>query len=233
MPEFSNDAELFTGTGPAREGHEPSFEQFQDEQRQTQAALQQLWKEEGQVKQQDDQLAQIILRFLNDPANTHLFLLIARCVSHNVPSEFIISIISLIDKGAHEQIQRFLAAPSVEVKADPTHTPTRALVVRKPESLETIPADRKATIDQWIQRQQQVALKMPQRILSSVMQRNPAGQRILTMSVLQLGSVVLRDYLTKAHITVDFESIQEFMQTVYVEMLKTVEAFLTNQKMLK
>ncbi|MBI5411778.1 hypothetical protein HZA43_01220 [Candidatus Peregrinibacteria bacterium] len=227
--------ESFNGGGPAREGHEQSFEQFQEEQRKTQQALAQLWKEEGKVKAQDDKLAKIIVRFLNDPANTHLFLLIARVVAQNVPSEFIIAILSLIDEGAQVEIQNFLAAPAEknEAKLEFSPPPSQALALRSSTNFSALPAEDKVRIDQWIQKLQLVALKMPYRVLDTVaFKPRGAAERQISPAVWQFASIVLRDFLNKRHATIDFALLQDFIQLALVEIIKNTETFLAQQKTL-
>src|SRR3989338_2538414 len=62
------------------------------------AAMAQIRREEKRSKKRDDQVARVILQFLAQDSNTHLFLLISRLVARDCPSIFILSIISLIDE---------------------------------------------------------------------------------------------------------------------------------------
>lgn len=235
MPELS-DSEIFSGVGPAKEGHEQSFEQFQEDQKRTQQALAQLWKEEGKAKAQDNQLAQIIVQFLNDPQNTHLFLLIARVVSQNIPSEFIIAIVSLIDARAERATEFLLSAPTggTTGQTGASAIQQRSLTVYHPASLSSIPPELKGRIDQWTQKINRVALNMPHETLATVMEKphDASGGRRLSSVVLQLCSVVLRDFLKKHDIHPEFEAIYELMQTILVEIMKNVESLLADQKQL-
>ena len=121
------DFELFTGPAPS-EKKEMSDEQFREEMRHSQQALKHLQQEEGQAKAHDNNLAVIIVQFLNQPENTDLFLLISRTVAQNIPSELIIAILALVDKKAQEEVEGLLAAGE---KTKRTETALGSLTHRK------------------------------------------------------------------------------------------------------
>src|SRR3990167_6732728 len=60
------------------------------------AAMAQIRREEKRSKKRDDQVARVILQFLAQDGNTHLFLLISRLVARDCPSIFILAVVSLM-----------------------------------------------------------------------------------------------------------------------------------------
>lgn len=82
---------------------EKAREQYRENQRRAQAAQAQAQATEKKFKAYDDTLAIIIQGLMKDPTNNRIIVLIADLVGFNVPSDFILSIISLIDERAEMQ----------------------------------------------------------------------------------------------------------------------------------
>jgi hypothetical protein len=218
------DLEMFTGPAPS-EKKEMSDEQFSEEMRKTQQALAQLQKEEGQARGHDNNLAAIIVQFLSQPENTDLFLLISRTVAQNVPSELIIAILSLIDKKAQEEVKGFLAGGKGAEEVE------KAMVVHRQADFESLSPHHKKAIDKWIGNISKVAAKKPHRTLETIV--IPGPQRELSMVVIQLSAFILRNFLLKHDITVEFQSLRDFMQEVFVEIVKNLEELVKEQKQLR
>jgi len=217
------DAELFMGPQPS-EKREMSDEQFREEMRKTQAALQQLWQEEGKSRAQDFNLAQIIIRFLSQPENTDLFLLISRVVAQDIPSELILAVISLTDPVAAKQVKSLLAG-----------VPTKALTVTSPSGMESLSPESKKEIDQWIMVINMAANQKPHRTLESLLKRKRAETGVpvvyeLSTALVQLGAFVLRNYLAHHNFSPEFERLHDFMQAVFVELVKQLETAVQEQK---
>lgn len=219
------DFELFSGPIPS-EKKEGSDEKFQEEMKKTQKAIKQLQKEEGQAKGHDNNLAAIIVHFLGDPANTDLFLLISRVVAQNIPSEFIIAILSLIDRNAHKEIKGLL-----EISKEEDLPANFALAIREKDDFKSIPPAQKKAIDNWLFDLSQIAFKKPHRILETMI--IPTPQRQLSPMPIQLSTFILRKYLIKHQINLDFEVLRDFMQGIFVELVKKLESLLEGQKKLK
>ncbi|MBN1258948.1 hypothetical protein JXA05_04300 [Candidatus Peregrinibacteria bacterium] len=219
----TGDFELFSGPQPS-EKREMSDEQFREEMRKTQAALTQLWQEEGKSRAQDFNLAQIIIQFLSQPENTDLFLLVSRVVAQDIPSELILAVISLTDPVAAKQIKSLLAGK-----------PTRALTVAPMSSMESLSPESKKEIDQWIMAISLAAHEKPRRSLESLLKKKrvetgaPAVYELSSVLV-QLGAFVLRNYLARQNFSPDFEKLHDFMQAVFVDLVKKLEAAAQEQK---
>lgn len=228
MPD-SHDFELFAGPQPS-EKREMSDEQFREEMRKAQAALQQLWQEEGKSRAQDFNLAQIIIRFLSQPENTDLFLLISRVVSQDIPSELILAVISLTDPVAAKQVRSLLT----------TSERSTALTPVSVGHMESLNPETRKEIDQWILTISQAAMQKPQRSLESLLKRRRAevpygGEPLVhevTPSIVQLSAFVLRNYLARQKLNFDFNILHDFMMAVFVELVKLLETTVKEQKRL-
>ena len=122
------------------------------------AAMAQAKKEEKKSKKKDDKVAQIILKFLNDTKNSHLFTLISRLVARDCPSIFILSIISLIDEESQKEVSEYLKE---QTEKDAHETVDESMAVIKTGEID--PETNRALID-WITRMQMVLAQNPEQI---------------------------------------------------------------------
>jgi len=230
------DFELFQGPAPKEKG-EMSDEQFNDQMRQTQAALSQLQKEEGKARGNDFKLAHILIHFLNQPEHTDLFLLVSRTVAHNIPSELILAVVSLIDKRASEEVKGYLKTSSVGEKP----AKVTALAIPHNRSFQSLSPEQKSTIENWIQTINIVALKKPARSLEGliVIKRSDDPEQLnstvreISPVFIQLSSFILRNYLNTQKVSFEISELQEFMEVVFIKLVKDLENMLKEQKHLK
>ncbi|MBU0577466.1 hypothetical protein KJ742_03370 [Patescibacteria group bacterium] len=227
----TGDAELFTGPA-AREQDEKSDEQFREEMRRIQQALQQLYQEEGKARVHDNNLVQIILQFLNQADSTDLFLLISRAVAQDIPSELIIAIISLIDQKASKEIKGLLES------SERQETPQEAsLAIKEHRNFQSLSSEQKSAVDSWIKLINDVATKKPHKCLESIVIKkrsdDPASRQLVrevSPVLTQLSAFILRNFLTSQKVTFELESLQEFMQAVFVNLIKNLEELVEGQK---
>ena len=229
MADTGGDFELFTGPAP-KEAGEMSDEQFREDMKKTQAALAQLQKEEGRAKANDHNLAMILVHFLSQPENTDLFLLISRTVAQNIPSELILAVISLIDKKASKEVAGFLESSEASTPAEST-----ALAIPENKNFQSLPSDQKKILDNWISTINKVAVKKPHRVAESLVtkKRSPDSDKIIreiSPTLVQLSAFILRNYLTQQKISFEFDQLREFMQTVFVNLVKYLEKLIQEQK---
>jgi hypothetical protein len=218
------DVELFNGPKPS-EKKEGSDEKFREEMARTQQALAQLKKEEGQAKAYDNSLAAIIVQFLSKPENTDLFLLVSRTVAQNVPSELIIAILSLIDKKSHDETKGYLETGKQNDSKEET-----ALALPKTADFESLSPAHKKAIDKWVSSISQVAAKKPHRALETIV--IPGPERELSSVVVQLSAFILRNYLAKHETAIEFQILRDFMEGVFLEIVKNLEELVKEQKQL-
>lgn len=227
--------DAFEGQGPAKEGQEQSQEFFRDQAKKAQKAMRQLRKEEGKVQQQDDHVAHVILKFLRDPKNTDLFLLISRCVGHDIPSELILAVLALIDQDSYKETEKFLQGPDGEL-----HEPEKALIVPDAEHLSSLSQQQRQLIDIWISHIVQVASRRPHRCLAAlVKQRMVKGEgrekkmiREVSPPFVQLSAFIMRRFFASQKINIEFEELHGFMQVTYVRLVGYLEELLGGQKQL-
>ena len=215
MADGSNDFELFQAPAAA-EADEKSDEKFREEMKRSQQAMQKAQKDEGKAKGFDLVLASIIVRFLSQPQNTDLFLLISRVVSLNLPSEFVISVLSLDDEKARQVVVGLLA----EAKAAPQRDEHAALAIRHEANFQTLSPELKKEIEVWAADMALVAGKSPERILEAILL--PGLERQISPVLIQLSAFILRNYLAKHQAAMEYEDLRGFMEMVFLEIVKTL-----------
>jgi len=100
----SPNLESFFGIPNGKEKTTESDEKFSERYHQSQAAAKKVKQEESKKKKKDNSLAKIIATFLNQKGRSGYFLLISRLVAANLPSDFLLSILSPIFPQAAEKI---------------------------------------------------------------------------------------------------------------------------------
>ncbi len=213
MSDGSNDFELFKAPA-AQEKDEKSDEKFREEMRRAQQAMQQLQKDEGQAKGYDLALASIIVRFLSQPQNTDLFLLISRVVALNFPSEFVIAILSLVDQKAHDVVRGLLA----EGKSH--HEAHSALAIRHEAHFHSLSPERKKEIEAWATNMSAVAGKSPERVLEAML--IPVHEKKISPVLVQLSAFILRNYLAAHQLNMEYSDLRDFMEGVMLEIVKSL-----------
>ncbi len=224
MSEFG-DLESFSAP-QAKESSEQSDEQFGEQMRAAQAAAAQLKKEEGKARQNDDQLAKIIVQFLSQQSGTEMFLLISRCVSQDIPSEIIIAILSLVDEAASKEIERIVQ----EMDSGLTMLPEQG-------GFEKLAEAEKRRVEKWLMNIKTASFNKPHRTLDTILSRatDPhSGQavKILSPSFLQLSTFILRNFIAKNGLQEEYEVLKNFLQSIYVKMVAELETLVAEQKQL-
>jgi len=215
MADGSNDFELFQAPAAA-EADEKADEKFREEMKRAQAAMQKAQKDEGKAKGFDLILASIIVRFLSQPQNTDLFLLISRVVSLNLPSEFVISVLSLDDEKARQVVVGLLA----EGKAGAPHDADSALAIRHEANFQTLSPELKKEIEAWAADMAVVAGRTSERILEAILL--PGLERQISPVLVQLSAFILRNFLAKHQVAMEYEDLRGFMERVLLEIVKTL-----------
>ena len=173
------------------------------------AAMTQIRKEEKKSKKKDDQVAKVIMQFLQDEKNAHLFTLIARLVARDCPSIFILAIISLIDEESLQVTGDYLKETS---EKDAHDTVDENVALTKSDDMD--PETNRALID-WITRMQMVLAQNPEQILTKLMIDN----KNIDGSVLQLTTFVLQRFFESRKKSAEFEKLQpltaSILQTVF------------------
>ncbi|MDA1292277.1 MAG: hypothetical protein O3A81_00695 [bacterium] len=187
------------------------------------AAMAQARKEEKKSKKKDDKVAQVILKFLNDAKNAHLFTLISRLVARDCPSIFILAIISLIDEISQKEVSEYLKEMT-EKDAHETVDENMALI----KTGDIDPETNRALID-WITRMQMVLAQTPEQILTKLM----IDDKNIDGTVLQLTTFVLQRFFEMRMKSAEFEKLQpltaSILQTVFQPFLASVKKALSEE----
>ncbi len=173
------------------------------------AAMAQAKKEEKKSKKKDDKVAKVILKFLNDSKNSHLFTLISRLVARDCPSIFILAIISLIDDESQKEVAEYLKEMTDK---DAHETVDESMALTKTGEIDA--ETNRALID-WITRMQMVLSQAPEQILTKLM----IDDKNIDGSVLQLTTFVLQRFFEERKKSTKFEKLQpltaSILQTVF------------------
>lgn len=186
-------------------------------------AMQQIRREEKKSKKKDDRVAQVIMKFLGNQQDAHLFTLISRLVARDCPSIFILSVISLIDDESLHVVEEYLKE-TMEKEAHEIVDESMALT----KSGELDAESNRALID-WITRMQMVLAVSPEKILLKLM----IDQRNIDGTVLQLTTFVLQRFFEARRKGVDFEKLQpltaSILQTVFEPFIGKVRKILLQE----
>jgi len=173
------------------------------------AAMAQIRKEEKKSKKKDDQVVQVIMKFLNDEGNSHLFTLISRLVARDCPSIFILAVISLIDEESLNAVAQYLKELTDK---DAHEIVDESMALTK--STEIDAETNRAMVD-WITRMQMVLSQAPEQILTKLM----IDDKNIDGTVLQLTTFVLQRFFESRKKTAEFEKLQpltaSILQTVF------------------
>lgn len=199
--------------GAPGEGATGAPEQLSEEAKQrfsaAAAAMAQIRREEKRSKKRDDQVARVILQFLAQAGNTHLFLLISRLVARDCPSIFILSVISLIDEGSFVAVQEYLQETLQKTARE---TVDEHMTLLKTGTLD---AETNRVLIEWITRMQMVMALDPERILVSLM----LDEKNIDGTILQLATFVLQEFFLKQGKATPFDKVQplsgSILQTVF------------------
>ena len=173
------------------------------------AAMAQARKEEKKSKKKDDKVVQVIMKFLQDTNNAHLFTLISRLVARDCPSIFILAIISLIDEESQTEVSQYLKELA---EKDAHETVDESLSLTKTGEID---AETNRALFDWITRMQMVLSLSPEQILTKLM----IDDKNIDGSVLQLTTFVLQRFFESRKKSAEFEKLQpltaSILQTVF------------------
>lgn len=187
------------------------------------AAMAQARKDEKKSKKKDDKVAQVIIKFLGDDKNAHLFTLISRLVARDCPSIFILAIISLIDEESLAAVSEYLKE---HLEKDAHETVDESMALTKSTELD---AETNRTLVDWITRMQMVLSISPEKILLKLMIDN----KNIDGTVLQLTTFVLQRFFEQRKKTAEFAKLQpltaSILQTVFEPFIGAVRKAILEQ----
>ncbi|MBM3231735.1 hypothetical protein FJZ28_05455 [Candidatus Peregrinibacteria bacterium] len=206
--------------GMPQEGGGSASEQLSEEAKQrfaaAAAAMQQIRREEKKAKKKDDKVAQIIMQFLSDQQNAHLFTLIARLVARDCPSIFILAMLSLIHEVSMQEVKEYLGETMGKTAEDMVNDAVRPggseIALTSGGELD---AGTNHDIVVWITRMQMVLSREPEKILMKLL----IDDRNIDGTVLQLATFILQRYCEQHRKSAEYENLQpltaSILQTVF------------------
>lgn len=81
-----------------------SREQFQEQMRESARAIKNMTGNQAAQKKKEDKLAQLLIRFMKDPAKADLVFLVVKLLQENVPGMFILVMLSIADPEMEKEI---------------------------------------------------------------------------------------------------------------------------------
>jgi len=193
MAEGGGNLESFMGAPAGSEKAQESAEQFSEQQRRNAAAAAQQKRDEGAARAQDDVLGRLIVHWLQQSERQAHFLLISRLLAKNIPSDFLLAILVLIEPSVRDYITeklQHLPAPKESGKSSDGAFPPAV----------------KTAIDQWTNGISLIARSEARRLQQAATEADGAPNAGLT----QLFVLVLREYLEAQTITMPTDNIRAF-----------------------
>jgi len=194
-----------------QEASEEAKEQFRERLAAAQKALKKLKKDEAKRKNQDNHLAKIITYFLQTAGNTDLANLIAALVENDVPSDFVLAILALVDTQSKEAI----LVKKEQLLLSGVQTVENALVPLEENVFEQISPEIKREIDEWFKNIYLIGKEETEKIMEITLDIDLQ----IDTNILQLTASLLQRFLVKKGYTGKYKDIYEFivlaMQKVY------------------
>ncbi|MBI5415028.1 hypothetical protein HZA38_05980 [Candidatus Peregrinibacteria bacterium] len=218
MPDFEQFEQGDAQGSGTQEVSEEAYDQFRDQYRKTQAAVQKIRKQEAKKKKQDFTLAHIIVQFLHDPRFTRFFVVISRLVAKNIPSDLLLVILSLIHKESAEAIQaKLLKAPNQDVPLE------------KENASPFFPQETKAEISQWTRNIFSVATSDPHRMLETILDYDwNLDENLVLFKVM-----VMQEFFNGKSLDVPpLENLDTFSRGFFQTLVKTLENQVHEQNVL-
>jgi hypothetical protein len=178
------------------------------------AAIQAIRVEEKKSKQKDSAVANVLLQFLQDARYNHLFTLIAKLVSRNCPSIFILSIIALIHEPAKAEVQQYLAAEYSSKDMSEISLKTASAEQTDPVKIAILP---------WITDMQMVLAIHSEQILRSLL----VDSKNIDGALLQLTIFCLQEHYKRFSRAANYNDIQpialQLLHTVLIPYLAVLQ----------
>lgn len=197
------------GIAGSAEAAKEASERFQEQARRSAAQAKRDQKQERQKKQQDTTLARVIMQFLQTPRFSGFFLVVSRALSRNIPSDFLLAILSLIHKDAFEELVK-KEFPKIELSES---------------FIEKFPPQFALPLQQWNIMIISVATAEPQRVLETIL--DDAWN--IDVNTKQLIAMVLREYFLFQKFEVPFEAITQFAEIFLQSLVDRLEKQIQGQ----
>jgi hypothetical protein len=218
------DFEVFGGVEDSGQIDEASFEKFKERVKAAQAQIKAIQKGEQKVRQKEEKLIKILLKFVKNHHKKDVMLLIARLLEQNIPPIFILSVVLLGNENvlADEESKQLLAG-KVEIPE------AESVSLAHLDKDQLLPVKLKVRIDEWLKNIFKSALENPHRLIKTVYDQDEQ----IKLPLIQLCAFIQRDYLEANDEEADYEKLKEFSMFFMSGILKKVEDAIEKTKELK
>lgn len=173
-------------------------------------------KRENRAKKKDDELARVLLQFLNDPHFIALFRPVSALVARNCPSVYLLAVISLIHEEARAEVQKYFKE---ELQIETAEEVVAGIDLPAAASLS---ADMRNEILPWITRLQMVLATDPTRIVRSLM----VDHSHMDGHVLDVGVFILQEFFQRHGKGSDAEKVKPLATSLLQLVLEPFQGIL-------
>lgn len=199
---------------------EAAREQFQEQLRSAQAAVKQIKKDEGAAKAFDNTLAHIISSILQQGGYDHIIVLISDLIESNVPSDFLLALLSLIFEEAYQKAQQKLLAEG---------TQQVALLGQNNFSGNTFssfPHEKQIQLRDWGDLIVQISFKDAEKVLETVIKIETWD---IHPSLLALVSHLIIEFAKESHITMQLPETREFSRSFIQKLIDSLQDYINRK----
>jgi len=235
------DLEFFGGADGGGESYDPAaFERFKERIKRAAAQLKAQKKAEQKQKKTEDELIKILLKFIQTGKKRDILLLVTRLLEQNVPAGFIVSLLLISNKFIQDELKvKLLPASAEEQKVqeglvEQTFSPSedQGSSPNLPDAYiggQVLPLKIKIAIANWINEITKRVNEHPHRVIKTTRDENEMVQ----LSVIQLGSFSLRDYLEQENVPHEYDQLKDFLTFILNDIIKKASQELKERKELK
>jgi len=230
------DFESFSGFDQSDQMDEASFERFKERMKNAAAQIKALKREEKRRKKKEDELIQILLRFIQTSHKKDLVLVISRALEQNLPANIILSIVLLGNEEIQKEIGDYLMLKGPQIEDE------NALTFFREDK--TLPLKVKIEIDQWIKNIIYQAGESPQKLLryaydieevaveedeaddfsdAGFSREGTRKVKVVSKRLTQLVAHVIFDFLKQNGIQEDIVKLKEFSHFLMKGILKKTQ----------
>ncbi len=188
------------------------LEQYRERAKKTAAQAKRDKQQEQKKKKQENVLSHIIIQFLNTPKYSGFFILISKALAKNIPSDFLLALLSLIHKDS-------LAAVNAKEMQKIISIPQKS----------TFPKEVKIPMSHWTNLLASVASSEPHKVLETILDENWE----IDKSLHQLMSLIIREFFVFKNFKTDFSNISIFSQVFLKNLSDQLQQQISNQEKIK
>lgn len=200
--------------GQAGEGSEAASERFRENLKKTQAAGKAAKQDERKARVYDNTLAAIVTKLLQDTSNNTIVVLIVGLVESNVPSDFLLGILSLYIEDAHIHVKN-----NLQITQENSGNEQREIISMKDVS--SFPVDLQLLLRNWGDLVTQCALKDGVRVLETMIE---AETWEIHPSLIALSAQIIVKFAEEKNIEVSITQAQDFSKMFFQKLLDDLQS---------